>query len=268
MPTIAGKDYVIGKGIAYAAKHASDNPTSIPQGFRDVGNTPGFTVSIQIDKYEHNSSRGGIGETDLTIATKVTRSGTVTMESMNADNMALLLLGEKSTQSITAGTDVEETFTNVEKGLSYQLGVTSLRPGGVGLVSDVAVVTVTGSTALVLNVDYEIDLTTGFLTLLETGTKVTDANKAAGIKVTYDNAAQKRSVITSGGTEFVCAMRFNENNPVGENADWLFPYVRLRPNGDFNFISEEVRQMEFQIDILAMPGYAAAYRNGKPVADA
>ncbi len=267
MPTIAGKDYVIGKGIAYIAKHPNDNPVSLAKSFRDVGNCPGFTVSITIDKYEHNSSRGGIAETDLTIATKVTRSGTLTMESMNVDNLALLLLGEKSIETLIAGTDVEETFTNVEKGHSYQIGATALHPAGVGLLSGVSVETVTGSTALVLDVDYEIDLETGFLTLLEGGTVVTDANKAAGITVTYDNAAQERVVVESGGTEFIGSLRFNENNPVGENADWLFPYIRLRPNGDFNFISEEVRQMEFQIDVLTMPGFAAAYRNGKPVAD-
>lgn len=266
MPRIASKDLVIGKGIARAAKHASSSPVALAKGFRDLGNSPSFSIAISIDKGEHASSRGGINETDLTWPTKVARTATITLEEMNSDNVALLLLGQKSTFTVAAGTEVEETFTNVEKGYSYQLGVTTLNPGGVGLVSDVAVATVTGTTPLVLNVDYEIDLNTGLLTLLDDGTVVTDANKAAGIKVTYDNASQKRDRIISGNEEVVCALMFTENNPVGPNKTWLFPHVRMRPNGDFNFISDEVRSMEFQADILPMGNYAAVYCDGVPVA--
>lgn len=266
MPRIASENLVIGKGIARAAKHPTSSPTALATGFRDLGNAPSFSVSIAIDKGEHASSRGGVNETDLTWAVKVSRSATITLEEMNADNVALLLLGTKSTVAIASAIAVIETFTNVEKGYSYQLGVTTVNPGGSGLISNATVVTVTGNTPLVVNVDYELNAVTGLLTLLDAGTVVTDAIKAAGVKITYDRGAQKRDRIISGNEEATVALQFTENNPVGPSRVWLFPYVRLRPNGDFNFISDEVRSMEFQADILPMGNFAAVYCDGQPVA--
>lgn len=264
-PPVASKNITVGKGVVHIAKHLVANPTAPAKGFRDIGNAPGLSINLTSETLEHKSSRGGVQVTDLKIALSTTAAGTLQIDDMDPKNLAMFLLGTESTVTEEAASNVSETITNVEKGLGYQLGATGSDPSGTRKITIDSVVTVTGSTPLVAGTDYDVDLDRGYLVLLPGGTVVNDGNKAAGITVQYDVVASARSQVVSGTTEFFGSMFFQSMSDVGIRTDWLFPAIRLRPNGDLNLISEEFLSVELSFEAIPVGTMAAVYANGQPV---
>jgi hypothetical protein len=111
----------------------------IYQGFRPFGNCPGFEISVEGETFEHQSSEGGISETDFTVPLGVTRSATVTTDNLDQGNQALFVAGEQVTVTQAATPVTDEVIPSVNAGRFYQLGATAINPSGVRGVSSVAV---------------------------------------------------------------------------------------------------------------------------------
>lgn len=84
-------DYVLGRGVGLVASmNSADYYTS---GFRDLGNIPGFGLSIESSTEQHFSSRSGARVQDAVFLTSNTVGGTLQLETATLDNLAVFLSG-------------------------------------------------------------------------------------------------------------------------------------------------------------------------------
>lgn len=263
---IASPDLRIGKGIVLIAKHASDEPTAPANGYRDIGNAPGLALSAEVESIEHYSSRGGIKTKDDEQTTSTTYNGTITIDSMSMDNLAMFFLGSNGPVTQASATGKTQVFTGIKLDHTYQLGQTSVNPTGDRNVTITAMTLAAApNTALVAGTHYELDAVRGTIRILPGTGLFVGGHQDTGFTVTYNAAASTRRQVISGETEFVGSLRFLANNPKGEDVDYFFPNVKLRPNGDHQLISDEYMQIEFQFEALTLGNYKAVYIDGQPV---
>lgn len=129
------ENYVFGRGVIYVA---IVDALGRPMGERDLGNTPGFTISVATTRFQHTSSRSGRATTDLDIPISTSMSGKITIEDMSAENLALFIAGTVS-EITQSGSVTGELIYNAQAGYEYQLGQTTNNPTGVRGVSSVVV---------------------------------------------------------------------------------------------------------------------------------
>jgi len=130
------ENYTFGRGVIVVAIL---DALGRPMGERDLGNTPGFTLSVSTDRFQHTSSRSGQAKTDLDIPIATKLSGKIDIEDMSPENQALFLAGSVNTVAQAATPVTGERIYNVESDRYYQLGVTVGNPTGVRGVSAVTV---------------------------------------------------------------------------------------------------------------------------------
>lgn len=230
----------------------------IPSGFRYLGNTPEFSLTIEQEKLDHFSSDYGVRIKDKSIILQTDFSGNLTMDDINNDNLALFFFGAKSIIAQTSLTANTEVFADIVAATSYQLGLADGMPTGVRAVTNV-VVTKSPSTVLVLNTDYTLDADRGVISLIDGGA----ATSGSSLSVAFDRSAKSRAQVISGSTQLQGALKFESANPEGEKNDYYMPYVRLGPNGDFSLKTDEWQQLPTKVEILTAPGRAAIYIDGQ-----
>lgn len=248
----------LGRGEIHVSLFKSGTHT--PAGWRHVGNTPSFSLTIDQEKLDHFNSDRGVRVKDKSIVLQVDYSGALVLDDINNDNLALFFFGTQGTVAQTSATAQTETFTDSVQGYGYQLGVTTGNPTGVRSISNVVVEVAT--VAKTLGTDYTVDEDRGLITIVEGGSIV----DGSSIVVEYDRAAVSRKQVISGTTQVECALRFVSYNPQGEQNDIYMPYVRLGPNGDFELKSDEWQQLPLTVEILRDTAYSreAIYVDGQP----
>lgn len=135
-PLTHSENYVFGRGVCYFAKFDANG---VPMGERDLGNVPGFTLTVTSEKKEHFSSRSGLRRKDRSITISVAFDAKLTIEDMSAENLALFMAGSVATVTQAATPVTNERIYNAESGREYQLGVTTSNITGVRGVSSVTV---------------------------------------------------------------------------------------------------------------------------------
>lgn len=253
------QNYTLGRGEVHFGLFAPGTQISI--GERYMGNTPALTISLEPEELPHYSSDRGIREKDDSVTLQLNRTGSLTTDSINPDNMAILLLGETSTQTQAATPVVGESIaTHATIGLWYQLGTSDANPSGVREVSSVVIKD--GATTLVAGTDYLLDPDLArFQTL-------TAAAAAKTLSVDYTPAAKSRIRVISKGNTIEGSLRFIAYNPKGKNFDYFMPWVKLAPSGEFALKGEEWQSIPFQLEILKKTGQEAIYMDGRPFAAA
>lgn len=258
-------NYTLGRGELHFGQFKTGTQT--PRGERYLGNTPEFSLTISAENLDHFSSDEGVREKDQSIAVQTNRSGALTTDNINADNVALFFFGEKLDLAIAAATVAAEAIADVEKGLTYQLGVSDTHPSGARGLDlfatgpDVNVEVKKGATTLVEGTDYTIDMALARLTILEAGSLIDGDDITVGYKV----KAQSRERIISGSQAVEGSLRFIAKNPVGAIIDYFMPWVKVTPNGDYSLKGEDWQQIPFNIEVLKKTGLEAVYADGRPV---
>lgn len=135
-PLPKNETYIFGRGILYLALF---DALGNPLGERDLGNTPGFTLSVATTRFTHTSSRTGQALTDYDIPIATALSAKIDIEDMSAENQALFIAGSVTEIDQASGTVTAERVRNVQGGREYQLGATGGNPSGVRGVTSVAV---------------------------------------------------------------------------------------------------------------------------------
>jgi len=247
----------LGRGKIYVSTFLSGTHT--PAGWRYVGNTPSFSLNVSNSKLDHFSSDAGVRVKDKSVVLQTDYTGSLTLDDINNQNLALFFFGTQGTLAQTSATSQTESFTSVVQGYIYQLGITTTNPTGVRSISNVSVTV--GGSAKTLGTDYTFDADRGYIAIVEGG-GIADG---ATIAVTYNRAAVSRKQVISGTTQIECALRFESFNPQGEKNDYFMPYTRLGPNGDFNLKADEWQQLPLSVEILADSAYnkAAIYIDGQ-----
>lgn len=374
------QNYTLGRGKVYFSRFKAG--TQIPEGFRYIGNTPEFSLTIESENLDHFSSDSGIREKDDSVPLEVTRSGTLVTDSIKPENVALFFFGDSEIVTQGAVGIGTEAFTDVLQGHSYWLGVGPSNPTGFkgldpntfaiaasGAIKALGVLTFTGTGSegdtIVIgtrtytmraapvapnDIDIGVDLATSALNIIAaingaagagtaygTGTTahslvtavtggagvVNVSAKTAGtvgnaiattdtgtgaswasstltggtgsgyavttdylfdpatgkfdivaggtildlsdIVVTFSVLASTRNRIISGSTPVEGAMRYVADNPKGDNFDYLLPYVKITPNGDYALKGDEWQQIPFNMEALKpSDGREAIYMDGRP----
>ena len=228
--------------------------------FMFIGNVPDFSVNVETETLDHYQSTGGIREQDQSTEIKVDRSASITTDNVDKDNLARFFLGETTTVTQVAAAITDEPHSVGRLGSFLQLGKSAANIAGNRGVTNVVVADDTGAVTFVEGTDYVVQPQAGLVEILETG----DVAPGASLLISYDVQPQVRERVISGNDPVEGALQYIEDNPTGENKIYLFPYVKVRPNGDFNFITDDWQTIPFDIEVLTLEGQPAILVDGQP----
>lgn len=211
--------YTIGKGCFRMAD-------TLNGGQRDVGNTPGAEITIDVETLPHYESKTSNRVLDAEVTIEKNATVTVTIDEPKAENIAMFLLGTKSDASQTAGTGTTADVTVTELGLWYKIGKVD--------VSNVVVENAAQDTTYTLGTDYQIDASAGLVKALSGG------GISAGdlIKVTHDHAArtqEKVAALTKNVIEKYVFFYGDSQAGVKQN---IVGKASIVPNGSLSVIND------------------------------
>lgn len=216
-------------------------------GFRYIGNTPSFGLTVTSETLKHYNSDSGVKVQDKEIVVQTEYQGSLVTDNVNHENMAMLLLGSAATVAVGSGTAVTATFNDVVLGNVFDLGK-----------RNVSSVVIAGK---VLGTDYTVDAVNGLVTIPETSTIAAGSD----VTVTFNNAAYSYDKTVAAGTAVEGAVMFVSNNPEGDDNVYLIPDVKMTPNGEFAIKAEEWQQLSFNLAISVPDnGDPAITINGRP----
>jgi len=253
---MASENYTLGKGELHFSLFRTG--TYVPEGFRYLGLTPEFALTIETEYLDLMNSDHGIREKVRSVPIETTRSGNFTCVDMEQENLANFFFGSTAIATQTALATQSETITDVIPGLAYQVGLSDTFPTGIHSLTSVVVKV--GVTTMTLDTDYSLNAELGIVTVIDGGAIVIGDD----IIVEYDRSAKSRKEVISGTEPVSGALRFIADNPEGDNLDFYFPYVRLSPNGDFSLKTEEWQTLPFSLEILKRTTVEAIYIDGRP----
>lgn len=258
-----GKNYTLGRGKLFFDRYPDGvNIVAATQGEgeRYFGNTPSFATSSSSENLDHFDSDAGVRTKDDSVQLSFDRTGSITCDNISSENIALQFLGNASVVTQAAVTGAT-TSRAVKKGRFYQLGATTALPAGVRNVSNVTAKK--GATTVAMSGNFEVDEALGRVFVEANAAGVTDDDV---IEFTFDIAASTRDQVISGNKSIYGALRFVADNPKGANRDFFFPYVKLTPDGDYNFKGDDWQVMTFALEILKKASnIESAYVDGRAV---
>lgn len=248
-------NYTLGRGELYFNKFKPGTQTGI--GERYFGNTPEVNTNVESENLDHYNSDRGVREKDASVVLQTNRTGSFITDHISPENIALFYLGSVQALTVTSATAETDAFDDVKQGLFYQLGADATNPTGARKVSNVVVkddATPTAAT-YTLGDDYLVNLELGRLEVLAGG----GIDDGTNLRITYDVAASTREQVVSGSAAVEGSLRYVAQNPVGEQIDYFWPWVKITPNGDFALKGDEWQQIPFSVEILRRQGYEAVY---------
>jgi len=250
------RDYVLGRGIVRLASLTS---AGLPDadGFRDLGNSPEFSITVSVEDVRHQSSRTQLKFTDKRVTVSQEVGVSFILDELNYQNLASYFSGGTETftnkhDTAWVGHETAIVASALKIGNWYQLkddtGARVYDLGAAGCVysfeKDPA-----GSPAVLATDDYEIDEAMGLVRFLSTGTNtLADADVigfeiGTGATVGQDldqvNALTEADV--SGALLFVQTNASDEGN----KSEYLFHKVSLSSDGDLPLIGDEIQQASF-----------------------
>lgn len=254
------QQYTIPRGRAYFDPEDANGALT---GEIALGNCPSVTLTIATEKAEHFSSMTGLREKDASVVVQIDRTGTLVCDNMKPENFALWLSGSRTPRTQTA-VAVTAEIRSVMPGRFYQLGATTANPLGVRNVTAVTVKDEAGTTTYDAGDDYNVDLETGRVQIVEGG-----AIAAGNVQFGYTPVAASFDRVTTGSaSEIRGALRIVSDNATGGDRDYYMPRVTLTPDGDLPIIAEgtEFVQLSFGLEVLKPANGEAIYCDGRPVA--
>lgn len=247
----------------------------LAKGFRYLGASKEMNLTQENETLEHKSSECGFNRTDEEIIISSKLTGSITVDNINSDNLAMFFAGDVANVAQVAATGKTEII-QVFPALGYRLGVTKENPNGV-FAATITKIEVFSNKAdaesgnnstgtLVANTDYEFNAEMAYLMIGDTNSTQLVPEAGAWIKVTYDLKAAKRDVVISKGQGIVGELLFRGCNAKGENRQYWLPKVRLSANGDIALVGgEEWQTLGFNITALEDDAAGSMlYVNGQP----
>ena len=134
---MAVRNYTLGRGRVLFARFTDDET---PGRFRYVGNTPELNFNVESETLDHNDRGAGVTRIDDSVVLSVTRSGTLTMDDIQRENLALFFFGDTSSMDVTAATGQAQVEDGVKIDEIIQLGISDTDRVGIRNVEHVMVV--------------------------------------------------------------------------------------------------------------------------------
>lgn len=123
-PSPNAENYTLGRGyVLFAQNDSGGNPTVAEL---DLGNTPEFNVSVDVEVLEHFTSRSGLRAKDKKVVSQITPRITFTLDEFNVENIKLAFMANSA--PVTQVRDDDDTFTinSHIKGRTYDVGARNI----------------------------------------------------------------------------------------------------------------------------------------------
>ena len=238
------KDYSLGRGKLYIAKLNVATGKPDASGWRDIGNVPAFTTSVDVEELLHQSSQAGLKVTDKRVVVSQTLNFSFSMDETSSQNMALFFSGDTAlvTNPAVAGFTAVVLTTSAKLGRWYDI----VNSAGVRAV-DITPANVTAReagtpTTLVLNTDYRLDTKMGRIFLLSTATGIADG-ETLDVALAADAGASAQldqvKALTKSAEQLV--LKFIAENPANndQQVELEFHSVTLSADGDLSLIGDD-----------------------------
>ncbi len=219
----------------------SDNPTYM---MRALGNASGFTLTGEEEIIEHFSSRTGLKKLDASATLTKSLKGTMTLEEISPENIALFgsaTITEISAESGSVSNavwipdDAAGFYVQIWRDAVNPTAKQGTRPA-VGMNPAVAA-TISGSTE---GTDFEVDYARGRLYILPSPGNLGNSG-GAWKSITYSLLAGDRRdirlldrTVVRGRLTFV-----SENAQTSEKRTLILNKIKMQASGDLQFISNE-----------------------------
>lgn len=256
-------DLVVGRGRLYFNRRRN----GVYLGERYLGNTTELSLSSSVDKLDHYSSDHGFKNKDKTVNIENSRSGSFTTDIISHDNIALWFGGDRQNTVFSAQNDVVEVVNGgapVTKGYIYQLGVSDAAPQGQGGIdgttftigyadANTSISAGTGDISTIPGVtvlndsNYELDADRGRLYIESDAPDITGEVK---LVVKYNRKASSGTVIISSDEIIEGSLRFESDNPTGNQKNYFIPLITISADGDYALKGDDWQALGFTFDVL------------------
>jgi hypothetical protein len=232
-------NYTLGAGKLLFKKEGDDH-------HRYIATTPEFNFSVSTEVVNLYSADGPVAVKLREVETQRDYDASFNAHDISAENLAIFLGGLVEIVEQTGSTVTDEALAAVVVGGTYQLGVAAAFPYGKRDLSSV-VIDDGDTTTYVVDEDYAIDLRRGLLTILPGG----DISDGANIEANYTYGTTTFQRVSGTGVRSVRGeLLFIADNNEGEQADYRFPMVVIRADGDFAIKSRtEFQALPFSLSI-------------------
>lgn len=243
-------DYLIGRGeVFFAELDASGKPKD----FRHVGNVPEINLTVETENYDHYSSMESLRKRDLRVLLQQDMTGSMALEEINFQNMAIFFSGETeeyANPAIAGFADVR--FVNDDElkvNAWYQIVDSSHNPVfGITTTNDIVVESTNDTpVALVKGTDYTVDTTGGKIFIEDTTTTQSVITAGDGLQSTLTADATAATVDRVKGlsaSELNVAIRIESvSAETGTKVYYEFHKTTVGSDGDFGLITEEAAQL-------------------------
>lgn len=237
------KQYVVGRGRLYFDKFLPGTKT--PTGLRYLGNTPELSITRARTSLDHFDSDHGTKIKDDSVDLEDDISGAFTTDNISIMNVGMWLGGEVDIETQVSALAVVYPINDAQRGRAYQIGATDANPAGVNNIATVIV-----KKALVVIAaagNYEVDTASGMIEFLETAPGFADGDD---LTITYDTLVATRAIAVDGAESVYGELRFVADNPKGPQTDYIWPYVKLSPDGDLNLKGDDWQVQSFNYEVL------------------
>ena len=251
--TVAG---FVGSGKVLFNRKVSGSYT----GYVTLGNATAFTITPTSNILQRKSKdKGTYGQVLDTVALQEPHTLSITLDGRDGDNMALSVMGSKTTVSQSALTS--QDITCGSGGMPAVILDTWLpiiySSNQVKNISALSVVDAT-PTSLVLNTDYLVDLESGLILFKSEGGKVTDSEACV---ITLSAPATSITKISAGTSARIEGkMMFDGKNLVNNNLVFIeAPQVVLTPNSAVDMITEDFATLTIDGSLETPTGLSSPY---------
>jgi len=242
-------NYVVGRGKLYFTSFLTGTKT-LSGGSRYLGNSPELSLSQDEDKLDHYSSDEGIKVKDASVSLQNDLTGSFSLDDISPENLAMWFRGAVEAAVIAGGAVVDELHEGSSLGTYIQLGLTAGDPIGARNVSVVSMKNASDADAVVAAAgNWEVDAVTGRVLILDDAADITEGDD---LKISYTAAAGTEEIVIAAGTTIEGRLEFFAANAAGENRDYLWPYVQIRPDGDFALKGDDWQNMTFSLEVLKL----------------
>lgn len=234
------KNYQLGRGVVYF--NPLDQSTGLPKGEVDLGNAPAFNLNTEIEELEHYSSRAGLRVVDKKVTLSLKLIGSFTLDEINVRNLAFAFLGDEATTVQGSGSVTDEGVTVDLLDAWYKLDYRNLDDGTVVVEPD------GGGVPYVEGTDYEVDLVTGRIKILSSGSIASTDE----LDVDYDYLAitGMETIQLAKNTKVEGLLRFIGEPAIGVTYEGVWWKVTLSLAGEVGFITEaDWTTIEFEFEV-------------------
>lgn len=239
-------NYVVGRGRLFFEQFL--NGSRVARGAeRYLGNSPELSLSQSEETLDHFNSDEGIRVKDASISLQNDLTGSFTLDDISPENLALWFRGVVAASVIAGGAGLTHAATDVALGTYVQLGVDADNPTGDRNVSDVTASS--GATPVVAEGNFTVDPATGRVFIHDDAAGIADGDD---ITFTYTVGAGTAEMVIPAGTNIEGRLVFIAANAAGENRDYVWPLVRMTPDGDFALKGDDWQTVNFSFEVLKL----------------